>query len=251
MKNFIAKMGAVLLASAAVLVLSGCGEDSGTSDDAENETSPNVNMGSMVDSRDGQAYKTVQIGGQTWMAENLNYQTGESKCYENKPENCEKYGRLYTWAAAMDSAAIFSKDGARCGDGKECDAIGTVRGVCPEGWHLPSEEDLEELKKLAGQKAGDIDMAGTMLKSTTGWMYDAGKGGNGTDGLGFGALPVGYYDSSFDDFYYEGSGAYFWSSTEGSSSDAYTLNLDFNRENAYVGLNDKNLGFSVRCVKNP
>ncbi|MCQ2103053.1 MAG: fibrobacter succinogenes major paralogous domain-containing protein [Fibrobacter sp.] len=223
MKNFIAKMCAVQLALGTVMSLSGCGEDSGTN--ANNGNGSNfVDDAKMVDSRDGKTYKTVKIGDKVWMAENLNYQTGESKCYDNKPENCDKYGRLYVWREAVTA--------------------------CPEGWHLPSKEEFEELETLAGQKAGDIDMAGTMLKSTTGWMYDAGKGGNGTDGLGFGALPVGYYDSSFDDFYYEGSGAYFWSSTEGSSSDAYTLNLDFNRENAYVGLNDKNLGFSVRCVKN-
>lgn len=224
MKNFIAKMGAILLALGTVMALSGCGEDSGTSSEVENETSPNVNMGSMVDSRDGQAYKTVQIGKQTWMAENLNYQTSESMCYEDKPENCEKYGRLYDWNEAVT--------------------------VCPEGWHLPSKEEFEELEKLAGQKAGDIDEAGTVLKSTTGWKNEDGKSGNGINGLGFGALPAGYYDSGYGRFDSEGNFAGFWSSTEYNSSNAYYLYLGFYRERAYVYHHRKDRAFSVRCVKN-
>lgn len=225
MKNFIAKMGAILLASAAVLVLSGCGKDSGTSSEVENETSPNVNMGSMVDSRDGQAYKTVQIGEQTWMAENLNYQTGESKCYGNKPENCDKYGRLYVWREAVTA--------------------------CPDGWHLPNRQELEDLWTLAGQKAGDIDKAGTVLKSTTGWKDDDGKSGNGLDALGFGALPAGRYDRNFDYFDFEGYRADFWSSTENANGDACYLYLHYNYEYADLDYRNKDHGFSVRCVKNP
>ncbi|MCQ2098562.1 MAG: fibrobacter succinogenes major paralogous domain-containing protein [Fibrobacter sp.] len=233
MKNFIAKMGAVL-----IVLMAASASYAGT----------------MKDRRDGKTYKTEKIGDKVWMAENLNFDynhgTAKSVCYENKPENCEKYGRLYTWAAAMDSAAIFSKDGARCGYKKECDAIGTVRGVCPEGWHLPNKQELEDLRTLAGQKAGDIKKAGTVLKSTTGWKDDDGKSGNGTDGLGFGALPAGYYRSGNDSFYDEGSYAFFWSSTEYGSSLAYGLGLRYGREYAGVNYNSKGNGFSVRCVKN-
>lgn len=234
MKNFIAKMGAVLLALGTVMALSGCGEDSGTSSEVENETSPNVNMGSMVDSRDGKTYKTVKIGDQEWMAENLNYQTGESKCYRNEPENCEKYGRLYVWREAVTA--------------------------CPDGWHLPSKEEFEELEKLAGQKAGDIEKSGTVLKSTTGWIDNDGKSGNGTDGLGFGALPAG--DVSDDDyFYFEGYSAAFWSSTENASGswpskedcsgNAFGLNLTHSYKGASLDDTCMDDGFSVRCVKNP
>ena len=237
MKNFIAKMSTVLLASAAALAFTAC--DLG---------------GGLKDSRDGKTYKTVQIGDKVWMAENLNFDynhgTAKSFCYDNKPENCDKYGRLYTWAAAMDSAAIFSKDGARCGYDKECDAIGTVRGVCPEGWHLPSKEELEDLEILAGQKAGDIDEAGTVLKSSTGWKENDGKSGNGTDGLGFGALPAGFYYSYDGSFNYEGYYARFWSSTEHDSDDGYYLGLYYDGEGAYVDNLTEYSGFSVRCVKN-
>ena len=208
MKNFIAKMGAVLLASAAALTFTAC--DLG---------------GGLKDSRDGKTYKTVKIGKQVWMAENLNYQTGESKCYENKPENCDKYGRLYVWREAVTA--------------------------CPDGWHLPNGQELEDLKALAGQKAGDIDMAGTVLKSTTGWNDYKGNSGNGTDGLGFGALPAGYYYSDNDRFDGEGNDAFFWSSTERNSDRAYYLGLGYDFENARVGYYSKSSAFSVRCVKNP
>ena len=232
MKNFIAKMGAVL-----IVFLAASASYAAT----------------MKDSRDGKTYKTVKIGDQEWMAENLNFDynhgTAKSVCYENKPENCEKYGRLYTWAAAMDSAAVYSKDGARCGYKKECDAIGTVRGVCPEGWHLPNKQELEDLITLAGQKAGDIDKAGTVLKSMTGWKDNDGNSGNGTDGLGFGALPAGGY-GSYDSFTNEGNNADFWSSTANASGGAYSLFLGYGNEDTYVGLNYKDSGFSVRCVKN-
>ncbi len=208
MKNFIAKMGAVLMASAAALTFTAC--DLG---------------GGLKDSRDGKTYKTVKIGDKVWMAENLNYQTSESKCYENKPENCDKYGRLYVWGEAVNA--------------------------CPDGWHLPNKQEFEDLKTLAGQKAGDIDKAGTVLKSTTGWDDDDGKSGNGTDGLGFGALPAGFYDGLNDYFYDEGGNAYFWSSTEYGSGSAYFLNLYYSLENAHLDDNNKDFGFSVRCVKNP
>ena len=220
MKNFIAKIGAVLLALGTVMALSGCGEDSGTN--ANNGNGSNfVADAKMVDSRDGKTYKTVKIGDKVWMAENLNYQTSESMCYEDKPENCEKYGHLYDWNEAVTA--------------------------CPDGWHLPNKQELEDLRTLAGQKAGDIDKAGSVLKSTIGWS----ENGNGTDGLGFGALPAGYYRSYDDDFDYEGNLASFWSSTEIGSIGAYALDLFYLNENADVNHSYKDNGFSVRCVKNP
>ncbi|MCQ2108944.1 MAG: fibrobacter succinogenes major paralogous domain-containing protein [Fibrobacter sp.] len=203
MKNFMAKMGAVL-----IVFLAASASYAGT----------------MKDHRDGKTYKTVKIGDQEWMAENLNYQTGESKCYDNKPENCDKYGRLYVWGEAVTA--------------------------CPDGWHLPNNQEFEDLKTLAGQKAGDIKKAGAVLKSTTGWKDNDGKSGNGTDGLGFGALPAGDYYSDLG-FYGEGYGAVFWSSTENLSNYACNLFLYGNDESALVYNDDKYYAFSVRCVKNP
>ena len=211
----------------------------------------------LTDTRDGQTYKTVTIGTQTWMAQNLNYAyTGvpynysgytsdsTSWCYKNEPENCAKYGRLYTWAAAMDSVGTWTTNGKGCGHGSTCSPTGTIRGICPEGWHLP---DTTEWNTLFTAVGGSFT-AGTALKSTSGWNEDEGESGNGTDSFGFSALPAGYrYNGGYYDN--EGYDAYFWSSTEYNSNYAYYMRLYYNYDVAYLGINSKDGGHSVRCVK--
>ena len=213
-----------------------------------------VVVGSMTDERDGQTYKTVTIGTQTWMAENLNYaytdvpyeyekakevftSDSTSWCYDNDPVNCSKYGRLYTWAAAMDSVGTWSANSKGCGQEKNCSPIYPVRGVCPEGWHLP---DTTEWKTLIFSVGG---FAGMKLKSTTNW-----HSGGGTDAYLFSALPAG---ERGDDGYYYGENyrANFWCSTE---FDYYyacgmLMRYDINVVNLY-GIY-KGGGYSVRCVK--
>ena len=201
-------------------------------------------IGSITDSRDGQSYKTVSIGTQTWMAQNLNYETANSYCYSNTPSNCTKYGRLYTWAAAMDSAGTWSANGKGCGDAKTCTPTYPVRGVCPTGWHLPTKAEFETLFTAVGGSS----TAGTKLKSTSGWNDFEGKSGNGVDAYSFSVLPAGYgnYNEGYN---FEGDDAFFWSSTELSSNGAYRMGLDYNDDNAYLYNSFKNNGFSVRCVK--
>ncbi|WP_290740742.1 fibrobacter succinogenes major paralogous domain-containing protein [Fibrobacter sp. UBA3718] len=215
------------------------------------------NYGTLTDTRDGQTYKTVTIGDQVWMAENLNYAyTGvpynysgytsdsTSWCYKNEPENCAKYGRLYTWAAAMDSVGTWTTNGKGCGYGSECSPTGTIRGICPEGWHLP---DTTEWNTLFSAVGGSFT-AGTALKSTSGWNEDEGESGNGTDSFGFSALPAGYrYNGG--DYDNEGYDAYFWSSTEYNSNYAYYMLLYYNYDYAALYDGNKNYGFSVRCLK--
>ena len=212
-------------------------------------SSENVAMGSMTDSRDGQKYKTVKIGTQTWMAENLNYETENSYCYNDTASYCDKYGRLYTWAAAMDSAGTWSMNGKGCGfyeydkndNGKKCLSTYPVRGVCPEGWHLPM---LTEMRALLSAVGGDSS-AGKVLKSTTGWDND----GNGTDAFSFSAFPAGYTANNVC-YGYEGNRRTdFMSSTESSNDRSYTMAL-FDVENkAHIVANSKVCGFSVRCIK--
>ena len=168
----------------------------------------------LVDKRDGKKYKTVKIGNQTWMAENLNYKTQDSYCYRNDESNCSKYGRLYKWEAAVKA--------------------------CPSGWHLPSKKELEKLFSSVGGK----EVAGKSLKIKEGWN----NGGNGTDAFGFSALPAGDRDDD-GNFSYEGNSADFWSSTEYGSFNAYYMYLYYNYDDASLSYYDKSLGFSVRCLK--
>ena len=197
-----------------------------------------VVVGSMKDSRDGQKYKTVKIGKQTWMAQNLNYKTANSFCYESSAENCEKYGRLYLWSAAMDSVGAWSTNGKDCGDLTSCSPTDPVRGVCPKGWHLPSNTEWETMLIAVG----GVSTAGKVLKSTSSWN------GNGTDDFGFSALSAGYRFVR-GDYDLEGSKTYFWSSTEKDNNRAISMSLNGNDDNAFLNGNYKFLGFSVRCLK--
>lgn len=197
-----------------------------------------VTVGSMTDSRNGQTYNTVTIGSQTWMAENLNYETANSYCYNNNASNCTKYGRLYTWTAAMDSAGTWSTNGKGCGYNKTCSPTYPVRGVCPEGWHLPSQTEWETLFNAVGGQS----VAGTKLKSTSGWY----NSGNGTDAFAFSALPAGLRSYGYS---IEGYDASFWSSMENDSSNACYMSLEFSDDSAGLYYGYKYYGFSVRCLK--
>ena len=230
-------------------------ETSSSSEEAESSSSKVIEpvKGTLTDSRDGQTYKTVTIGTQTWMAENLNYaytgvpynssgNTSDSTswCYDDDPANCAKYGRLYTWAAAMDSVGTWSANGKGCGYGSTCSPTGTVRGVCPEGWHLPTQTEWNTLFTAVGGQS----TAGKMLKSASGWN----SSDNGTDAYSFSALPAG---GRYDDgnFYGEGSSAYFWGSSEYDCDYAFRMYLYYGRGLADLDSRDKDYGFSVRCVK--
>ena len=202
-----------------------------------------------TDARDGKTYRTVKIGSQIWMAENLNYDynqnTAKSYCFNNSADSCAKYGRLYTWAAAMDSAAMFSENGKGCGDGKTCSATKPVRGGCPEGWHLPSLEEWYALETyVADNSNGGVGYA---LKSISGWTAYNGKTG-GSDYFGFGALPAGLRNG-VGTFYDVQSYANFWSSTEGSASGANGRSLRYGGTNLLISSNAKSIALSVRCVK--
>ena len=208
--------------------------------------------GSMTDSRDGQTYRTIKIGEQIWMAQNLNYETADSYCYSDVASNCAEYGRLYTWAAAMDSAGTWSTNGKGCGDGRFCSPTYPVRGVCPSGWHLPDTTEWERLfAAVGGIHDGIWRDAGKMLKSISGWK-DSGKGadhsGDGVDAYAFSALPAGglFNRGKYDD---EGNSAFFWSSTEYSSSLANCMSLNYSVGYADLPVYNELYGLSVRCVK--
>ena len=218
-----------------------CLQDDASGQTAQSSSSEiSESAGTMTDSRDGQTYKTVIIGTQTWMAENLNYKTDSSFCYENEETNCTKYGRLYTWVAAMDSAGTWTTNGKGCGYNKTCSPIYPVRGVCPEGWHLPTLTEWNTLFTAVGGGS-----AGTKLKSTSGWIDYMDESGNGTDSFGFSVLPAGHYDG---DYISEGSIAHFWSSMECGSDGAYYMHVSTYRY-ADLSYSLKYYASSVRCLK--
>jgi uncharacterized protein (TIGR02145 family) len=134
------------------------------------------------------------------MAENLNVKVDSSWCYANSADSCSKYGRLYQWAAVMGLDASYNS--------KLWSGNLPRQGICPSGWHIPSDTEWSTLATYVGGES----TAGTKLKSTSGWLY-SGSSGNGTDTYGFRAIQAGIRDDH-GGFYYVGMYAYFWSSSE-------------------------------------
>jgi len=171
-----------------------------------------LSVGEFIDTRDGKTYKTVKIGTQIWMAENLNYKISSgSWCYDNIEENCNKYGRLYDWETAMKA--------------------------CPSGWHLPTKKGFEALLKTINDNGISLKTVGQGIKD-----------GAGTNTSGFSALLAGNrnLNGSFRnlDVY-----TYFWSSTEYYGNSAYTMSLGYYNSDVGLYYNNKKYGFSVRCIK--
>jgi uncharacterized protein (TIGR02145 family) len=178
-----------------------------------------------TDSRDGQEYRTVKIGNQIWMAENLNYKTGNCWAYDNDESNRQKYGLLYDWK--------------------------TAKSACPKGWHLPTREEWNKLVQTAGGK----DVAGKKLKSKSGWN----ENGNGTDDFGFSALPGGFrfgssalpsiFRSTNGNFNSAGYNGNWWSASEYGSGDAYYRSMGYDNADVDESNDGKDGGYSVRYVK--
>jgi uncharacterized protein (TIGR02145 family) len=225
----------------------------------------------ITDARDNQIYRIVTIGSQTWMADNLNYVDNiisqkplrgvpmMSSCYDGLDANCEKYGRLYSWAAAMDSVGTFSDNGKGCGYKQQCSPTYPVRGICPEGWHLPTNEEWNELLEYVGGYA----TAGPMLKSRTNdWEEYAYATAEtivkykGNDAYGFAALPGGHTRNGDYDFVgsYNNMGRYvvFWSSSVVNNrtdvAPEYSLQFDSETANGPYG-EYRYQQNSVRCIK--
>ena len=206
------------------------------------DSSDTCEYGELADERDGQIYKTVTIGDQVWMAENLNFETENSFCYNDSAEYCAEYGRLYTWAAAMDSAGFWSVNGMGCGYYKICMPTYPVRGVCPEGWHMPSKDEWGELLNFVGQ----LGATGSVLKSTVGWKDSEDGSGNGYDSFGFSAIPAGK-GSPYDG---KGFAALFWSSsTNNGDMYSFRVNLCHNYYYHFLDLAGRDWAYSVRCLK--
>jgi len=190
--------------------------------------------GSFKDSRDGKTYKTVKIGNQIWMAENLDY-AGENGnfgiCLGNDLKNCQKYGRLYKWKDAMLA--------------------------CPDGWHLPEYGEWQTLVDFTGGET-----AGRKLKAKNGWekwdcekttMDDRGRtikiSKCNSDNYGFSALPGSWQGNSNGNFSNGGKYGSWWSATESSASNALGRGISYNNDEVDKGQISKTYFFSVRCLR--
>ena len=223
----------------------------------------------MTDERDGQKYRTVVIGKQTWMAENLNYRTEGSYCYDDDELTCFQYGRLYKWEPAT--------------------------GACPAGWHLPSNKEILDLKIELSHEVYNDSVSADMLKSRTGWKSVVDSSGpmcknlllcgserKGTDLFGFSVLPTGFrvsgrqysskeilnllreihylhadekYESKkHSDYRGEGEQALFWTSSEvfiswNKGGKVHLASFEYKYGGIGLEYGDKDNGYSVRCVK--
>jgi uncharacterized protein (TIGR02145 family) len=198
-------------------------------DDNSSDNEPDFLLETFTDNRDGQSYNYIQIGNQIWMAENMNFDAGSgSWIYNNNSSNAAIYGRLYDWETACN--------------------------VCPDGWHLPSSEEMSTLINYLGGPA----VAGGKMKRT-GTSYWNSPNTGATNSSGFTALPGGiryYYDGGWFDCM--GDFAGFWTSSEYIVEyTAVYLSLSNNYENVGSSFSfnngldwcNKDYGSSVRCIK--
>jgi len=198
---------------------------------------------SITDIRDGRIYRIIKIGNQWWMQENLNIGTRidrfqapsdngdiEKYCYDNSDSLCTVYGGLYRWNEMMDY------------NPSDSGTIGTTQGICPEGWHVPTDSEWKALKDFLGywDVGGKIKEAGT--------VHWESENAGATNESGFTALPGGHYGgiATFTNICIL---ADFWSSTENESDEAWGYGLSHYSKSLDRDWEDKEYGFSVRCVK--
>ena len=212
----------------------------------------NPTSGSFTDTRDGNTYKTVTIGNQVWMAENLRYlpsvigpgtgspttpyyyvygYDGTNVTDAKATANYTTYGVLYNWTAAMAGEASSTANPSG------------VQGVCPDGWHLPSDAEWTELTDYLG---GTSDAGGKLKETGTTHWYSPNTGA--TNETGFTALPGGNR-GIYGAFYTIGNYGYWWSATEYDTDNAWNRYVSYGNSVVYSHYNDKELGFSVRCLR--
>lgn len=201
------------------------------------------------DNRDGKSYSTIQIGDQCWMAENLNIGTRisggsnqtengniEKYCYNDSDAHCDVYGGLYQWDEMMGYTTTPG-----------------VQGICPEGWHLPTdvewcilEQEVDPTITCSSTSWRGVDGGGKLKE--TGTIHWNSPNTGATNSSGFTALPGGHCNS-YGSFNYQRYYGYFWMSSPNNVSKAWYRNLDFDGARVYRTYDNKCLGFSVRCLK--
>ena len=201
-------------------------------------------FGSFIDTRDGNEYATVKIGEQTWMAENLRYvgnvsmgsMASSAIAYRyypsNNASNVSTYGYLYNWTAAMNGSSSSSANPSG------------VQGICPNGWHLPSNDEWTQLRDALD----NTDVGPKLAGSAELWASGTLSGNSSFGTSGFNALPSGAYMTN--QYPYFGEATYFWSATENDSDNGLGRSLRYNSTGCSVLMGGKQQGYSIRCVRN-
>lgn len=191
--------------------------------------------GGTITDYDGNIYNVAQIGSNCWMTENMkstHYSNGVAVDgvfdYENNPSNATTYGKLYTWYAA-----------ANLPEGGDATVTNPHQGVCPAGWHIPTVADYAELIALSGDNAAN-------LKSNANSDYWLGQFGGATPGIGFDAVPAGFYDGNFNNILGE---AYFWTTENVTVTMNKALCLLYYCPESFWKDIDHHYGLSIRCVR--
>ena len=218
----------------------------------KDKAAPTIELGQITDERDGQIYKTVKIGEQTWMAENLNYDDSISQCYNNELDNCTKYGRLYSWDATMN-CRLFESIGDCYQHHYNNYELGIVsRGICPIGWHIPSDRELSNISALIHKNSNAI-------KSNYGWNNDK----NGYDILGLNILPAGSYTLNKNLWIDMGESSCFWTTLQSAialsfyseksevvpQNEAFVYCISSQNQKIIENYVSKSNAYSIRCVK--
>jgi uncharacterized protein (TIGR02145 family) len=203
----------------------------------------NFNFGSVTDARDGQTYKTIKIGNQNWLAQNLNYDTFDSWCFD-ATTNCAKDGRYYSWYGAMDidestwSTTLVVIENEH-------------QGACPEGWHVPTISEWEELFAFVAGTSDYKqfeDSVAYKLRSNFGWEFNM----NGWDVYGFALTPNGYYDRVLDfEVTQKTTSIYQWTATPGDGYRTHSRYFEMTDDMILIGPSyDNKSAMTVRCVEN-
>ena len=200
---------------------------------ADEQFNPDIEYGTMTDSRDGKTYKTVKVGSATWMAENLNYagnEIGVSTCFNDDDRFCELYGHFYSRSAAMNSSSCAYKSSCDLGTGH-------IQGICPDGWHIPTNKEAQDLVNLASGHA-------LPLMSAKGWKTGITPG---TDTYGLSFVGAGCYCSD-DGFHSLGEYGRLWV-YYASSTQYYIVIRGLENEAEVWDYNDEECYNPLRCVK--
>ena len=254
----------IILSVLGICAFSSCNEHEGPTMDEEPLQPTTDGPSQPVTDFDGNVYKTVKLGNQVWMAENLrttryadgtliplgtegNYVVAYRYYPDGNSANVSDYGCLYNWAAVMNGSA--SSDANPSG----------VQGICPDGWHVPSDAEWTELGIYVSSQSqyvcGDYTGIAKALASEEGWnsltdpydICEVGINPDANNATGFSARPAGGYYGNYDSF---GGNANFWSATQNGSGVAYARGLYYNNATVDRSSSNKDNGYSVRCIRN-